>query len=73
MATDAGPGGKMEDLDLFYEQVKQIHGRGLWQTEGTAKKSPTLAYIWKYQDFRLELGKGRCDRLGARAPARWRR
>jgi gentisate 1,2-dioxygenase len=52
MATDAGPGGKMEDLDLFYEQVKQVHGRGLWQTEGTAKKAATLPYIWKYQDFR---------------------
>jgi gentisate 1,2-dioxygenase len=57
MATDTGPGGKVEDLDLFYEQVKNVHGRGLWQTEGTAKKAPTLPYIWKYSDFRPLLFK----------------
>ena len=34
MATDTGPGEKIEDLDLFYEQVKNVHGRGLWQTQG---------------------------------------
>ena len=52
MATNAGPGAKMEELDLFYQQVKEVHGRGLWQTEGTAKKSPTVPYIWHYKDFR---------------------
>jgi gentisate 1,2-dioxygenase len=57
MATNTGPGGKMEELDLFYEQVKQVHGRGLWQTEGTAKKTATLPYLWKYQDFRPLLFK----------------
>ena len=57
MTTHAGPGGKMEDLDLFYEQVKQVHGRGLWQTEGTAKKTATVPYIWKYRDFRPLLFK----------------
>ena len=39
-------------MDLFYEEVKRIHGRALWQTEGTAKKSPTIPYLWKYRDFR---------------------
>ena len=57
MATDTGPGEKIEDLDLFYEQVKNVHGRGLWQTQGTAKRAPTLPYIWKYQDFRPLLFK----------------
>ena len=40
------------ELDNFYEAVKRIHGRALWQTEGTAKKSPTVPYLWKYLDFR---------------------
>ena len=57
MATGTGSGGKAEELDLFYEQVKQVHGRGLWQTEGTAKKAATLAYLWKFEDFRPLLFK----------------
>jgi len=52
MASTADPGAKTANLDLFYEQVKQVHGRGLWQTEGTAKKAVTLPHIWKYQDFK---------------------
>ncbi len=40
------------EMELFYEEVTRVHGRGLWQTEGTAKKSPTAAYLWKYSDFR---------------------
>ncbi|MBI4206658.1 MAG: cupin domain-containing protein, partial [Betaproteobacteria bacterium] len=46
-----------DSMDQFYEEVKRIHGRGLWQTEGTAKKSPTVPYLWKYQDFRPLLFK----------------
>lgn len=57
MAMDTGSGEKIESLDLFYEQVKNAHGRGLWQTQGTAKRAPTLPYIWKYQDFRPLLFK----------------
>ena len=40
------------ELDDFYEAVKRIHGRALWQTAGTAKKPPTVPYLWKYRDFR---------------------
>jgi gentisate 1,2-dioxygenase len=42
----------VDSMDEFYEDVKQIHGRALWQTQGTAKKSPTVPYLWKYRDFR---------------------
>ena len=44
-------------MDLFYEEVKRIHGKPLWQTEGTAKKSPTVPYLWRYRDFRPLLFK----------------
>lgn len=44
-------------MERFYEEVKQIHGRALWQTEGTAKKATTLPYLWKYRDFRPLLFK----------------
>lgn len=44
-------------MERFYEDVKRIHGRALWQTEGTAKKSPTVPYLWKYRDFRPLLFK----------------
>jgi gentisate 1,2-dioxygenase len=44
-------------MELFYEEVKRIHGRPLWQTEGTAKKNPTVPYLWKYRDFRPLLFK----------------
>ena len=43
--------------ELFYEDVKRIHGRALWQTEGTAKKAATVPYLWKYRDFRPLLFK----------------
>lgn len=46
-----------EAMDLFYEEVKRVHGRALWQTEGTAKKPQTMAYLWKYRDFRPLLFK----------------
>ena len=44
-------------MERFYEDVKRIHGRALWQTEGTAKKPPTAPYLWKYRDFRPLLFK----------------
>lgn len=39
-------------MERFYDEVKQVHGRPLWQTEGTAKKAATLPYLWRYRDFR---------------------
>ncbi|HKU69669.1 MAG TPA: cupin domain-containing protein [Burkholderiales bacterium] len=46
-----------DPMERFYEEVKQIHGRALWQTEGTAKKAATVPYLWKYRDFRPLLFK----------------
>lgn len=46
-----------EAMDEFYDEVKRIHGRGLWQTAGTSKKAPTAPYLWKYRDFRPLLFK----------------
>ena len=42
----------VDEMDQFYEDVKRIHGRALWQTQGTSKKAPTMPYLWKYKDFR---------------------
>ena len=52
MTVGDSPGTRMEDLDLFYEEVKQVHGKPLWQTEGAAKKAKTVPFLWKYSDFR---------------------
>lgn len=48
---------QIQAMDLFYEEVKRVHGRVLWQTQGAAKKSPTLPYLWRYKDFRPLLFK----------------
>jgi len=53
--ADGGDGDAA--MERFYEEVKRIHGRALWQTGGTAKKAPTMPYLWKYQDFRPLLFK----------------
>ena len=42
----------VDAMDEFYEDVKRVHGRPLWQTQGTAKKAPTVPYLWKYRDYR---------------------
>lgn len=58
MNAAAKPTNKQSDAtELFYEDVKRIHGRPLWLTEGTAKKASTLPYLWKYRDFRPLLFK----------------
>jgi gentisate 1,2-dioxygenase len=44
-----------EAMDEFYEDVRRVHGRPLWQTQGTSKKAPTVPYLWKYRDFRALL------------------
>jgi gentisate 1,2-dioxygenase len=58
MTAVARPAKPQSDaMELFYEEVKRIHGRGLWQTEGTAKKAATVPYLWRYRDFRPLLFK----------------
>jgi gentisate 1,2-dioxygenase len=52
MAGEAAPGGDERAIESFYDAVRQVHGRPLWQTAGTAKRAATLAYLWKYADFR---------------------
>ena len=52
MASADKSGTEIEELNLFYEEVKQVHGKPLWQTEGTSKKAATLPFLWKYADFR---------------------
>ena len=39
-------------MEQFYEDLKRVHGRALWQTEGPSKVPPTVPYLWKYRDFR---------------------
>ena len=43
---------KADAMELFYQEVKRVHGRPLWLTQGTGKKAPTLPYLWRYRDFR---------------------
>jgi gentisate 1,2-dioxygenase len=42
----------VDTMDQFYDDVKRVHGRPLWQTQGTSKKAPTVPYLWKYSDYR---------------------
>ena len=57
MTAAARPAQQPDAMQAFYDEVKRIHGRPLWQTEGTAKKPATLPYLWKYRDFRPLLFK----------------
>jgi gentisate 1,2-dioxygenase len=57
MKAEPAPDKQIQAMDLFYEEVKRIHGRALWQTQGASKKSPTVPYLWKYKDFRPLLFK----------------
>jgi gentisate 1,2-dioxygenase len=57
ISTATSPRAQSDAMERFYEDVRRIHGRALWQTEGTAKKSPTVPYLWKYRDFRPLLFK----------------
>ena len=42
----------VDSMDEFYADVRRVHGRPLWQTQGTSKKAPTVPYLWRYRDFR---------------------
>jgi gentisate 1,2-dioxygenase len=57
ITMSARPVAGADEMERFYEAVKRVHGRPLWQTEGTSKKSPTVPYLWKYRDFRPLLFK----------------
>ena len=51
MTQEQMSGSQMEELQLFYEEVKRYQSRPLWvgRTEPQPKAVP---YLWKYQDFR---------------------
>jgi gentisate 1,2-dioxygenase len=57
MKASAAQDTRTDTMDLFYEEVKGIHARALWQTAGPRKKSATVPYLWKYSDFRPLLFK----------------
>jgi gentisate 1,2-dioxygenase len=52
MSTTAAAKRSIDALQVFYEDVKRIHGRALWQTGGASKKPATVPYLWKYKDYR---------------------
>lgn len=52
MSTNVATKRETDPLAAFYEDVKRVHGRSLWQTGGASKKPATLPYLWKYQDYR---------------------
>lgn len=52
MSANAATAQKPGSIDQFYDDVRRVHGRALWQTDGTAKKAATVPYLWKYRDFR---------------------
>ena len=52
MSTIVAARRETDVLEEFYEEVRRIHGRALWQTGGASKKPATLSYLWKYQDYR---------------------
>ena len=52
MTTSGGPGSKMEELALFYEEVRRNHGAALWNTEMANATPDVVPYIWKWADFK---------------------
>jgi gentisate 1,2-dioxygenase len=52
MSTTAAAKRGIDALQVFYEDVKRIHGRALWQTGGASKKPASVPYLWKYKDYR---------------------
>ena len=49
-------GSHLEELDLFYQDVRQANSRPLWMMGGdnltTEPQPKALAIVWKWQDLR---------------------
>ncbi len=49
-------GSHLEDLDLFYQEVRQANSRPLWMMGGdnltTEPQPKTVAFVWKWKDLR---------------------
>ena len=49
-------GSHIEELDLFYQEVRDANSRPLWMMGGenltTEPQPKTAAHIWKWQDLR---------------------
>jgi len=52
MSTSIAAKRDTDALEVFYKDVRRIHGRALWQTGGASKKPATVPYLWKYKDYR---------------------
>ena len=51
MTQEQMSGSQMEELQLFYEEVKRYQSRPLWVGR-TDPQPKAIPYLWKYQDFR---------------------
>ena len=49
-------GSHLEELDLFYQEVRQANSRPLWMMGGdnltTEPQPKTVAFVWKWRDLR---------------------
>ncbi len=49
-------GSHLEELDLFYQEVRQANSRPLWMMGGdnltTEPQPKTAAFVWKWRDLR---------------------
>jgi len=48
-------GSYLEDMDLFYQDVRQANSQPLWMMGGNLTNEPqpkTAAFVWKWQDLR---------------------
>ena len=56
MVQEPMSGGKIEELDLFYEEVRNANSRPLWMMGSenltTEPRPKTSAFIWKWRDLR---------------------
>ncbi|MEX2598192.1 MAG: cupin domain-containing protein, partial [Dehalococcoidia bacterium] len=52
MTQSGGTGAQMEELDLFYEEVKKSHSSPLWTIDQPGAARRVLPFLWRWQDFR---------------------
>jgi gentisate 1,2-dioxygenase len=56
MAQEPMSGGKIEEVDLFYEEVRNANSRPLWMMGSenltTEPRPKTSALIWRWRDLR---------------------
>ena len=55
MAANEVSGTKLEELELFYEELRQANGHPLWVRDANPPK--VLPFLWKWSDYRPLLMK----------------